>query len=155
MGQTRPIKRLCLCCRPTRRPPLQALTSALSRNDLHIKTSEQGRPSSSSSSFSAAPRLQDSKGHEKGKKIDSKSGWQRAPPSAAHCQILENKSHVFIASPALDESSGRTVWPEHLLHVKLENKGMRGERRRPTECLRLAVGWGFIIIKSRRQPRIT
>lgn len=45
---------------------------------------------------SPVPHLSDSKGHEKGREIDSKSWWQESPSAIVHCHIMETKSHVFI-----------------------------------------------------------
>lgn len=104
---------LCSDQQPSRWLHLRALTSAQSKRVLQIKTSrwsylglsvwESPAPSTSSLSSSSAPHLLDSKGHEKGREIDSKSWWQESPSAVVHCQIIVNKSHVFIVIIALQQ----------------------------------------------------
>lgn len=51
-------------------------------------------------SSSSAPPCFDSKRHEKGRKIDSKSWWQESLCATVRCHIMANKSHVFIVISA-------------------------------------------------------
>lgn len=125
------------------------------QNVRTVAASAPPSPSPSSPSRSlAAPRLQDSKGSEKGKKIDSEWRWRRAPTPRRSVRSRSIKACMFTAGPAPGRRHRAggvgegNVWAERLLRVKMK-------RKKVTEGDWPHLWRRYLFIKPRPSPMVT